>query len=475
MTELEAEAREPDAPIELAGREAIRLMTIHAAKGLEFPVVVVADLGRDRPGQAPEILVDGDRVGIRVVPMHGPSVEALDYAALKEERADEGRAEERRVFHVAVTRAEERLILSGGVCTAAWPRVSDTCAPIVWLATTLVPGLAARLEAGETRFAEGGVQVVVQRPTDDVTAAAAAAVAVAVVAPAEPEGHVREPRALPAPAPGTRTLSYSTLGRHAACGYRFYLERVLGLPPQDPPPAGPREEAPPVVEGIDPMLRGTLAHALLEHLDLGSPEVPDATAVRARAALHDAQPTDAEVADLQRLVGAAVEGDLLARVRRAERVHREEGFALALGADHHAAPLLNGVLDVLAWEAGGSALVVDYKTDRLDGADPEAVVEASYAVQRRIYALAALRAGAPRVEVAHLFLEAPDRPAVAVYSAEQAGALEAEVVAHAGDLLAGRFEVAAVPHLQLCSTCPGRGGLCSWPEEVTLRPLGDAA
>ena len=44
--ELEAEARETDAPVELGGLDAVRLMTIHAAKGLEFPVVVIADLGR---------------------------------------------------------------------------------------------------------------------------------------------------------------------------------------------------------------------------------------------------------------------------------------------------------------------------------------------------------------------------------------------------------------------------------------------
>ena len=54
--ELEAEAREPDAPVDLGGLDAVRLMTIHAAKGLEFPVVVVADLGRRGNLSPPDLL-----------------------------------------------------------------------------------------------------------------------------------------------------------------------------------------------------------------------------------------------------------------------------------------------------------------------------------------------------------------------------------------------------------------------------------
>ena len=50
-------------------------------------------------------------------------------------------------------------------------------------------------------------------------------------------------------------------------------------------------------------------------------------------------------------------------------------------------------------------LVLDYKTDRVGDADLEAAVEDGYGVQRRIYALAALRAGAPAVEVVHLYLD----------------------------------------------------------------------
>ena len=62
-------------------------MTIHAAKGLEFPVVVVADLGRGPAGRAPRILVDGDRAGLRVTTLERERFDALDYDELKDERA----------------------------------------------------------------------------------------------------------------------------------------------------------------------------------------------------------------------------------------------------------------------------------------------------------------------------------------------------------------------------------------------------
>ena len=99
-------------------------------------------------------------------------------------------------------------------------------------------------------------------------------------------------------------------------------------------------------------------------------------------------------------------------------MHREHGFAVALGDT-----LLTGIVDVLASERGGTQLVVDYKTDALaDGEDLAAFVDEHYGVQRRVYALAVLRGGAPRVEVAYAFLERPGEPVMTTYGAGEAGA-----------------------------------------------------
>jgi ATP-dependent helicase/nuclease subunit A len=117
----------------------------------------------------------------------------------------------------------------------------------------------------------------------------------------------------------------------------------------------------------------------------------------------------------------------------------------------------------------GMTLVVDYKTDRLGEVDPVELTERAYGTQRAVYALAALREGAERVDVAHCFLERPERTALATFTVADVPALEERVLGLAGGLLAGRFPVAAEPHRELCATCPGRRALCSHPEELTLR------
>jgi len=86
-----------------------------------------------------------------------------------------------------------------------------------------------------------------------------------------------------------------------------------------------------------------------------------------------------------------------------------------------------------------------------------------------VYALAALRDGAPRAEVAYCFLERPGDPVIRAYGPADAPALTEELAGLAQDLLAGRYPVAANPHRELCGDCPGRSELCSWPEELTLR------
>jgi ATP-dependent helicase/nuclease subunit A len=491
--ELEADAREPDAPVDLGGLDAVRLMTIHAAKGLEFPTVVVADLGRKGNLSPPDLHVDSGRVGLRLIDLHAPKMTALDFDAIEGERRAADEAEERRIMHVAMTRAEERLILSGAARLGEhWPRPGPGAAPISWIGPALAPAVAA-LDARDPVQDHRLVRSQLNSPASrllrleaPVAVAPGEQLALALnggapAAPPPPVGRAAfdsEPAAVPAP---PAALSYSSLSRYAACPYRFHLERGLGLPEQPVAPhLGLPEQAvaphlrdtaepEPVPAGIDLLLRGTLVHELLEDLDLHGDPPPGGWVadeeVRAVAAAHEAELTDAEVADLQGMVAAFAGSALRARLGGARSVHREHAFAFVVAGG----PLLTGFVDVLAHEDDGAALIVDYKSDQVGDGDLEAMVETFYATQRMIYALAALRAGAPAVEVAHVFLERPAEPAVARFTQADADVLDGELRARAAPLLAGEYPVTDAPHRALCATCPGRDGLCSYPPELTDR------
>jgi hypothetical protein len=179
-------------------------------------------------------------------------------------------------------------------------------------------------------------------------------------------------------------------------------------------------------------------------------------------------PGRAEAEGLAELVAAFGDTELCARLARATQVRREQRFSFGLGDEL----LITGALDVVARERFGM-LVVDYKTDRLDAGSPAEIVAREYATQRLVYALAVLLTGAVRVEVAHVFLERPQEPVVATYTAGQRPDLMAECQALTAGVRARRFEVTAEPMRAVCAGCPAQGGLCSWPPAMTRRERPD--
>src|SRR5881296_3052634 len=97
-----------DAPIVEEGTEGVRMMTVHGAKGLEFPVVVLADLSCNETPREPRRWVDADR-GLCVQQLAGCTPPELhEHAA--EEMAREGE-EATRVLYVAATRARDLLVV----------------------------------------------------------------------------------------------------------------------------------------------------------------------------------------------------------------------------------------------------------------------------------------------------------------------------------------------------------------------------
>jgi ATP-dependent exoDNAse (exonuclease V) beta subunit len=476
-------AREGEAPLETEGINAVRLMTIHAAKGLEFPVVCVADTGRVafKDDDALRVTDDG-RVGLSVASMAGGSTKGMALEEIEEEQKARADQEERRVFYVAMTRAREHLIVSGAADLEKWPEPKQLGAPMDWIWRGLAPDLPALgAEGVSVRETPDGrevrVRCVVCSPAEVELLLPRSSWAPVVELGSNGNGGAGvQPPLLAAVeaagAPPLGRLSYSSLESYRRCGYRFYLERVARLGLKRAELADAAGE--PVPEGLDKLLRGTVVHQLMEHFDFKRPRPPEASDVEELLQMHGASFGPADVEDIQRLIGNFARSPLCARLAAAPRVRRELTFAFTLrphGASG-ASLLVNGVVDAYAVERGAnSALVADYKSDPVDGVDLEAACNEKYGTQRLIYALAALRSGAESVEVVHCFFERADEPVSVSFQAADLPRLEAELLALAGGVIAGSFGPTHKPHRELCATCPGLEALCSWPKERTLAPL----
>jgi len=453
-------ARELEAVAEEEGGDAVRLLTIHAAKGLEFKVVVVADAGRDRaPPASDEILALSDgRFGFRVAdPLTSERRGVYSYEAVKETRKAEERAERLRLYYVAMTRAIDRLIVSGSIDPA---RTADESTPIGWVLGRLEA--SAEIEgAGRdpVELERDGARVILRVDRyDELPAPIEELVSEdAQLALFDEAGAAALPPLVPAlqplaelPAPPlhrVRRLSFSALALFDRCSYRYYAERVAGMRPTD------ERRAAPGTPGLAATEIGDAVHRLLELVNLQEPLPPDDLAALVRGWYPSV--TDEELERIGGFVRSYCESELARRVATLAGARPERPFAF-----EHDGVLLHGRLDVLELD-GPRAVVVDYKTNSLEEGTPEEIVEADYNLQRLVYALACFRAGAEEVGVVYHFLERPDAVVTTVFRREQLGELEAVLSAAIAKINAGQFS--PTPDEYICAGCPALDVVCAGP------------
>lgn len=231
--------RDPSAPL-----DAVRVMTAHGAKGLQAPLVILADAAVD-PTRAPRSTLKwraGDMANELPVirPRKGEASGPL--AALVEETAARDLEEHWRLFYVAATRAEERLVIAGSV----GPRAQGEAPAQSWYAAAARAMAALEVPEGEERNFSGRV------PQKPVAPDRKAARAVVVAEPVPDWAR----RAAPVEARPPRPLAPSSLGDDAVA------------------------DAPPTPAMRAAAERGRLIHALFERLPTVAPDARAAAAER---------------------------------------------------------------------------------------------------------------------------------------------------------------------------------------------------
>lgn len=335
--------READAPPEDSGN-AVNVMTVHSAKGLEFPVVFVSALHKGVE-TSPPVVAFSRQIGIGARwrnPGTGEEKDDLFQHAIRDERKQREEEESNRLFYVAMTRAEQHLVLTlsvAGKKRENWVKL---------LANTLnldfdhpreevIPYTSPHGEDWNLRvLVTDGLPELL--PAPELTEVKALVERIAPPAITDQQD---------------TNATVTALASFSKCPREYYLAHYLGY-----------EGRPRRIEDRDELPAaelGTQVHKLLA----GTPvENPDPEAIR--------------LADVFR------QSPLGRRAARASHIEREFDFLMVLDG-----VVLRGQVD-LWFEAGGELAIVDYKTDKVTAVEAHERAR-DYAMQLRLYAMAVER------------------------------------------------------------------------------------
>jgi ATP-dependent helicase/nuclease subunit A len=409
-------AQEREASIAAEGEDVVLLATIHGSKGLEWPVVILADLGANFGRSASGSLYAAADEVLVLAPKDadGKTLTPASCRLVTEAQKKRDEEEGRRLLYVGMTRAREYLILSGESALAATvpPVPHKLGAPIEWLCAvagvtdansvdhdTLIGSAPVRVSfATEASVAQ--IRGLTSTPERQLAAARRSverSEPVAWQAPASAErarieATVRELLDAAAPPRHSTAIATATVTQmvyYTRCPMVYYFNLVLQI--EEHPRKRRKSEIASSVDvanaaGYSAVEIGAVVHDMLERADLAAP--PRDEARRLVNEQDSSAMIDADRARVERMLAAVLADPLIERARHATRLEREYPFYLNVNGT-----LVRGVIDLVFSDADGRGVVVDYKSNDLAAPDRVNVLSQYYRPQIEMYALAAGRAG----------------------------------------------------------------------------------
>lgn len=351
--------------------DAVRVMTVHASKGLEFPIVIMAGFGGDRNDR--DMLVwprDGGPPQVRL-----GNAQTSGYVEANAAESELETYERARLVYVAATRARDHLVVSTFHSPSS--RGDGSEAQQLLRICADAPGLWSPFPPGAST--------------------------VRLVPPASPPARDLPPFE-------TWRRDRDALLRAQARTQAIAATVVAGTGDSGPETADD--------EGSQVFRRGRAAtsvgravHAVLQSVDLESGS--DVAVLSAAAAAAEGIP--ARTAEIERLVRALIASDVVQEAVAGNRYWREVFVSAPVGEI-----LVEGYIDLL-YEGPRGLVVVDYKTDSVE--DDESIVAATerYRLQGAAYALALERTlGRPVADCKFLFARMENAPSAAITNLREA-------------------------------------------------------
>ncbi|KOS66707.1 ATP-dependent helicase [Lysinibacillus contaminans] len=404
--------------------DVVRLVTIHSSKGLEFPVVFVAGMGRpfNKMDFHNPYLFDQDYgLAVKAIdPEDRITYTSLPFLAMKEKKELEMRAEEMRVLYVAMTRAKERLVLVGSVKNWEKTREKWQDAQSLPLDAPLQEYLRARANSYFDWVGPAVARHIDFAPLAD-----------------EPYKTVDNPSRWFVQAMSTLAFDYETpidheelqkelatiedqelfdeINRRFQAQYKFQkstlkrsktsvseIKRIENLQRQEEPEyffTAPKKQASTIAprptflqeKRMTGAEIGTVVHTIMQHV----PKWGFATVQEVKTFVEDLvakqllTEAEAKVVPNEKIVHFFTT-DIGQRFKEAKQIRREMPFTISHVDEDGDAQIIQGIVDCLFEDAQGNWVLLDYKTDHIQAhfAEEPALskeILGRYAVQLRVY------------------------------------------------------------------------------------------
>ena len=347
MTRVSEQPDEAESALAEESSDAIRVLTIHKAKGLEFPVVILPGLhqGAKSPRKGPSIHQDWSS---RCYSLQMGSRSNLGAVLVDKKMAEREEAEQRRLLYVGMTRARDLLVLSGG--QTAKPG-HDTVLSLLGeaMGDEVTPSLAEQICIGTSRLTR------VITPATEVA-----------------RRHRQASLSTIVPRPALGPLLIRRQARLVEWEHRRTTARRLipsSLAESRPEASFPRAVT--ERDGNLARLVGICAHAVLEQWDFAKPRsdisILIGQTIRRYVRQDHPQLIDDVTEDLVVLFEHFLSSEPYRRLQRATLLGREVPFVMPLGEDQ----MMEGVIDLI-YRLDDRIWIADYKTDGVAAEDVRA-------------------------------------------------------------------------------------------------------